>query len=299
VLLLKVLLVLFLLSSAVMHYRGRIRHRLYRQVFDHSSFTAPVNVFMLAFSGVPRTAYLSVDRFPELAELQSHWQEIRAEALALEDQIKAAARHDDAGFNSFFKTGWKRFYLKWYGDAHPSARTLCPRTTEILARLPTVKAAMFAHLPNGAKLGKHRDPYAGSLRYHLGLVTPNDTSCFIDVDGERYSWKDGEGVVFDETFIHYAENKSGMDRIVLFCDIERPMRFRFAGALNRWIGTHIVSAASSPNEATDPTGAINRVFRYAHYIGQKRRAFKAWNRGVYQTTKFVLIVLVVAVVVFY
>jgi len=106
-------------------------------------------------------------------------------------------------------------------------------------------------------------------------------------------------VVFDETFIHYAENKSGMDRIVLFCDIERPMRFRFAGALNRWIGTHIVSAASSPNEATDPTGAINRVFRYAHYIGQKRRAFKAWNRGVYQTTKFVLIVLVVAVVVFY
>ena len=238
-----------------MHFRGRVRHSLHKQVFDHSSFTAPVNLFMLLFSGVPRTAYLDPTRFPELNELQSHWQEIREEALALEFQIKAAGQHDDAGFNSFFKTGWKRFYLKWYGDAHPSARTLCPKTTEILSRLPSVKAAMFAHLPHGAKLGKHRDPYAGSLRYHLGLVTPNDTSCFIEVDGERYSWKDGEGVVFDETFIHFAENKSGQDRIVLFCDIERPMRFRFAQAINHWIGTHVLSAASSPNEASDPTGA--------------------------------------------
>ncbi len=296
--LIKIIAVLFILSSAYMHFRGRVRHSLHKQVFDHSSFTAPVNLFMLLFSGVPRTAYLDPTRFPELNELQSHWQEIREEALALESQIKAAGQHDDAGFNSFFKTGWKRFYLKWYGDAHPSARTLCPKTTEILSRLPSVKAAMFAHLPHGAKLGKHRDPYAGSLRYHLGLVTPNDTSCFIEVDGERYSWKDGEGVVFDETFIHFAENKSGQDRIVLFCDIERPMRFRFAQAINHWIGTHVLSAASSPNEASDPTGAINRVFRYAHYIGQKRRAFKAWNRNVYQATRILLIVAVIALIIY-
>ncbi|MGK3430104.1 hypothetical protein ACSLO7_30610, partial [Klebsiella pneumoniae] len=37
------------------------------------------------------------------------------------EQIKAADKYNDAGFNSFFKTGWKRFYLKWYEDAHPSA----------------------------------------------------------------------------------------------------------------------------------------------------------------------------------
>lgn len=285
------LMVLFFLAcSAVMHWRGRVRHAWYRQVFDHSSFTAPVNVFMLAFSGVPRTPFLDPAGFPDLRVLEAHWQEIRAEALALvETEIKAAARHDDAGFNSFFKTGWKRFYLKWYGDAHPSARTLCPRTTELLASLPTVKAAMFAHLPDGSKLGRHRDPYAGSLRYHLGLVTPNNDSCFIDVDGQRYSWRDGQGVVFDETYIHYAENRSGMDRIVLFCDIERPMKFRWAGAVNRWIGNHVVAAGSSPNSDSDPTGAINKVFRYVHYIGQKRRAFKRWNKTVYRLTKFALI----------
>jgi beta-hydroxylase len=259
---------------------------------------APLNVSLIALSAVPRKPYLDVNAFPELRILEQHWQEIRSEALALaEAEIKAPAAHDDAGFNSFFKKGWKRFYVKWYGDAHPSARELCPRTTELVSSLPSVRAAMFAHLPNGSKLGRHRDPFAGSLRYHLGLVTPNNDTCFLDVDGERYSWRDGQGMVFDETFIHYAENKSGLDRIVLFCDIERPLKFRWAQAVNRWIGDHIIAAGASPNSNADPTGAINRVFRYVHYMGEKRRAFKRWNRTAYQTTKLALICAAVAFVV--
>ena len=69
------------------------------------------------------------------------------------------------------------------------------------------------------------DPYAGSLRYHLGLVTPNDDACYIDVDGERHSWRDGQGVVFDETYIHEAYNQTTQNRIILFCDVERPLKF--------------------------------------------------------------------------
>lgn len=291
-----VLLVLFATSATVMHLRGRVRHRVGRQAFDHSTFMAPVNVFMLGFSGVARTPYLDPAMFPDLAVLQSHWKEIREEALALAEaqKIKATDNKDDAGFNSFFKTGWRRFYLKWYGQSHPSAMALCPRTTELLAGLPTIKAAMFAELPDGATLGKHRDPYAGSLRYHLGLVAPGDERCFIDVDGERYAWREGEGVVFDETYIHYAENRSGRNRIVLFCDVERPMKYRFAQAFNRWFGKHVVAAASSPNEAGDPTGLINRVFLVSHYMGQARRRFKAWNPTVYRLTRVLLIALVLA-----
>ena len=290
------LLVAFAACSAVMHFRGRVRHGALRQIFDHSSFTAPINVFMLGFSGVPRTAYLNPDDFPDLRVLQSHWREIREEALAMSDatHIKAAANMDDAGFNSFFKTGWKRFYLKWYGQSHPSAMTLCPRTTSLLATLPSIKAAMFAELPHGARLGKHRDPYAGSLRYHLALVAPDDDRCFIDVDGERYSWREGQGVVFDETFIHWAENESGKNRIVLFCDVARPMRYRFAQRINDWVGRNIVAAASSPNSDGDPTGLISRLFRISHYMGQARRRFKAWNRTVYRATKVLLLALVVA-----
>ena len=67
------------------------------------------------------------------------------------------------------------------------------------------------------------------------------------MDGQRYSWRDGEGVLFDETYIHYAENTSGENRLILFCDIERPMRYRWAQQVNHWLGRHLMSAASAPN----------------------------------------------------
>ena len=200
-------------------------------------------------------------------------------------RMRAPDGNDDAGFNSFAKAGWKRFYLKWYGDAHPSAQRLCPRTTELLRGIPNVSAAMFATLPPGGVLNPHKDPYAGSMRYHLGLVTPNDDACWIEVDGQPYSWRDGEGVIFDETFIHKAENRTDVERLILFCDVARPMRFRFARSFNRWFGRHVVSAASSPNEPDDRTGLINRLFILSHVAGQARRRFKAWNRTVYKLTK--------------
>lgn len=195
---------LYLLSILHIHFRGRVRLPFFRQMFDHSSFMAPINLFMHAFSRVPSTPYLPVDTFKELEPLQKNWEVIRAEALNLLalQKIKAAEKNDDAGFNSFFKAGWKRFYLKWYDASHPSAERFCPQTVALLRSIPSVKAAMFAELPPGGQLNHHRDPFAGSMRYHLGLATPNDDRCFIEVDGQRYSWRDGQGVVFDETYIH-------------------------------------------------------------------------------------------------
>lgn len=288
------LLVLFLASATFVHLRGRVRLRLSRQLTDHSTFMAPLNVLLYACSRVPGGRYVDVERFPELAPLRERWQEIRAEALALREaqRIRASDRYDDVGFNSFFRRGWKRFYLKWYGDAHPSARELCPRTTELLHAIPTIKAAMFAELPPGGELRRHRDPYAGSLRYHLGLVTPGDDRCYIEVDGERYSWRDGEAVMFDETFVHRAENATEHDRIILFCDIERPMRYRWAAALNRFVARHLVAAASSPNTDTDRTGGLNRAFAYFYRLRLPAKRLREANKRLYYALKFILIALV-------
>lgn len=217
---------IFIISVIYIHSRGRIKLKLSRQLFDHSTFMAPINMFMTGLCVLPRKQpYFDHDVFPELKKLTDNWQAIREEAVRLQDHIKAAQSPNDAGFNTFFKRGWKRFYLKWYGDAHPSAQQLCPLTSALLSEIPAVKAAMFAELPAGSHLGKHRDPYAGSVRYHLGLMTPNDNRCFIEVDGIRYSWRDGEAVFFDETYVHWAQNASEETRIILFCDVERPMKW--------------------------------------------------------------------------
>lgn len=283
-----IILAVFALSALYVHLRGRVRHPIFRQLFDHSSLMAPINCFAYAFSGVPTTPFLPASDFPELAPLRAHWKTIRDEAVAMREasRIKASEQYNDIGFNSFFRDGWKRFYLKWYGAAHPSALAACPQTCEVLRQIPTVKAAMFAELPPGSKLGRHRDPFAGSLRYHLGLVTANDPACYIDVDGDRYFWRDGEDVVFDETYLHFAENKTDVDRIILFCDVERPMKFAPARWVTNSIASILMRAAASPNETGDKTGGLNRAFRYLYQIRLVGKRVKAWNRRVYYTLKW-------------
>ncbi|MDR5814051.1 MULTISPECIES: lipid A hydroxylase LpxO [unclassified Caballeronia] len=285
-----VILLIFIVCAAYTHWRGKVRHGFFRQLSDHSTFMSPVNGFVYLFSRVPSTPYLHTSLFPELAPLKTHWQTIRAEAMALHEasKIQAAAHYNDIGFNSFFRRGWRRFYLKWYDRPHPSAVVPCPQTLAILQGIPTVKAAMFAMLPPGGTLTLHRDPYAGSLRYHLGLVTPNSDGCAIVVDGERYAWRDGEEVVFDETFLHWAENKTDVERIILFCDIERPMKYRWAQAVNHVVGGFLMRAAASPNEVGDRTGGLNHAFKYLYSIRLVGKRLKAWNRTVYYIVKWLL-----------
>ena len=147
---------------------------------------------------------------------------------------------------------------------------------------------MFAQLPPGASLVRHRDPYAGSVRYHLGLVTPANPKCYIDVDGQQYYWRDGEAVMFDETYIHYAKNETDVSRIVLFCDVERPMYFRWATALNRMFSNVVMRAASSPNEEGDRTGFLNRGFKYLYAVRRVGKRLKAWHRPTYYAVKWAL-----------
>ncbi|MBS0591477.1 MAG: lipid A hydroxylase LpxO [Proteobacteria bacterium] len=293
------LLALFLVPAIYVHFRGRIRYNPFRQLGDHSTIFAPLNLFMYAFSRVHANPYLPSSELAGMDKLRAHWQEIRDEALALRaaHEIKASNQYNDVGFNSFFRFGWKRFYLKWYDDAHPSAVKLCPLTTQLLKELPQVKAAMFAELPSGARLMRHRDPYAGSLRYHLGLVTPNDDGCWIEVDGQRYSWRDGEDVVFDETYIHHAKNETQTDRIILFCDVERPMKYRWAQTVNDWFGRHLVRAAASPNEAGDATGGLNRVFKYFYAVRLKGKALKESNKRLYYAIKWSIGLVVLALII--
>lgn len=290
----------FIASALYVHYRGRVRHKFWRQASDHSTLMAPINAFMYLFSRVPTTPFIDVAQFPGLRALADNWREIRDEATGLMQagHVKASNQYDDIGFNSFFKSGWKRFYLKWYDDSHPSAKTLCPKTVALLQQIPEVKAAMFTELPPGSRLVRHRDPYAGSLRYHLGLITPNADGCYIDVDGERYAWRDGESVMFDETYIHYAENTTQQDRLILFCDIERPLRFRWAQLLNHWFGRYIVSAAAAPNAESDRTGGINKIFKYLYAIRQCGKRLKKWNRRVYYIVKWLLFGSVIALLIF-
>ncbi|MEO8738702.1 MAG: aspartyl/asparaginyl beta-hydroxylase domain-containing protein [Casimicrobiaceae bacterium] len=284
-------LYIFIAGALFVHFRGQVRHRFYRQITDHSTFMAPYNALMYFFSAVPNKPFIDVAQFPELKPLTDNWEMLRDEALKLFDEghIRGAAKYNDLGFNSFYRRGWKRFYVKWYNQPLPSAQALCPKTVALVESIPTINGAMFALLPAGGDLGKHRDPFAGSLRYHLGLSTPNSDKCRIWVDGQEYSWRDGKAVMFDETFMHWAENKTDTLRVILFADIERPLTNRVMAKINHWFKNTIIRASETNNLEGDRVGVANRIFGVAYYLRLPAKALKRKSKTLYYVAKWALL----------
>ena len=274
-------LLLFIGSTLYVHLRGKARLPMLRQFVNHSALFAPYNALMYLFSAVPSKPYLDRSKFPELDVLKDNWEVIREEAMHLFDEgyIRAAEKNNDAGFGSFFKKGWKRFYLKWYDKPLPSAEALCPKTVALVSSIPNVKGAMFALLPGGSHLNPHRDPFAGSLRYHLGLSTPNSDDCRIFVDGQVYAWRDGEDVMFDETYVHWVKNETEQTRVILFCDIERPLSNRVMTRINRWVSKQLGRATAPQNLDDERVGGINQAYAWSKTFSDKFSGqVKQWKR---------------------
>ncbi|HUB26355.1 MAG TPA: aspartyl/asparaginyl beta-hydroxylase domain-containing protein [Tepidisphaeraceae bacterium] len=293
------ILAIWIASALYVHFRGIKRHKFTRQLTDHSTFMAPYNSLIYLFSSVSNKPILNIDEFPDLKVLTENWMTIRDEAARLYEagHIAAAEKHNDLAFNSFFKRGWKRFYLKWYDDFLPSAKEICPKTVALVESIPSVHAALFALLPGNSKLGEHRDPFAGSLRYHLGLITPNSDDCRIFVDGTPYAWRDGQAVLFDETYIHSVKNDTDKDRLILFCDVTRPIGNPVVRWFNNFVIDHIVKITAAQNKTTEKIGVFNRFSRVIFGIKSLSDGFHKKHRKAHKIVNAVLNYTLVAAVI--
>jgi hypothetical protein len=65
-------------------------------------------------------------------------------------------------------------------------------------------------------------------------VDHTNTDCRIRVGDDYQSWEEGKGMVFDDTFNHEVWNDSDHQRVVLFVDFIRPLRFP-VNILNKFI----------------------------------------------------------------
>ena len=72
--------------------------------------------------------------------------------------------------------------------------------------------------------------------------------------------------MFDETYIHSARNETQGNRIILFCDVERPLYTAPARAFNRFVARNLIAAGASPNQEGDRTGGFNRLFKYFYVL---------------------------------
>jgi len=273
----------------------------YRGVTRYENFTeyvrkgwpifSPLNCLLYLFSQ-PRAkhAIMDLSEYKELDVLKDNWETIRDEAENLYKQgyfestkKPGSDAYYDIGFRTFYKYGWSKFYLKWYGYTHASALRFCPKTVEILKRVPSVNGAMFSLLPAGSQLTRHLDPVACSLRYHLGLSTPNSNDCYINVDGTSYSWRDGDALLFDETFLHYAKNNSDRYRLILMCDVNRPTNF--FGSIINFFYKILTRMTVVPNLDGDKRGLANTIFSSLSPLIQKIKNLKQTHPRLYPWVK--------------
>ena len=192
--------------------------------------------------------------YPGLKELEAGHADVQRECLALLDIKDKLTNVQDLGAGytrgGIHTAKWKAFMFK-SGDFLEENCRLAPKTAELIRRIPGVYTAFFSVLDPHQVITPHWGYYKGFLRYHLGVRIPynnENKQCWIRVNGDRaqnakldkdlvtngekYYWKNGEGIIFDDNYLHDAANESDEVRVVLWLDLRRKMPFYIA-PLNR------------------------------------------------------------------
>lgn len=198
-------------------------------------------LYMRASGGESRPVVYDIDAVcPALRELEQHCPAIRDELLALLPTSENIPKYHelDPGRSHISsaadKAAWRVFLLYAMGIKPEKNRARCPQTSALLDKIPGLFQAFFSILEPGKNVPLHHSPYAGYLRYHLGLAIPTENAPWMRVKDQRVDWKQCEGILFCDYWNHEVFNTCDETRVVLVVDILRPMPW-WASALNRFV----------------------------------------------------------------
>jgi beta-hydroxylase len=221
---------------------------------------APIERFIGRRSLVGEETFFANDRFPWIAEVEANWTTIRAELEKVLEDREALPNFQDISKDQIEITDdddWKTFFLYGFGFKAKLGVEMCPQTAALMERIPGMKTAMFSILSPRKHILDHRGPYKGVLRYHLGLIVPQEMQdCRIRVGEDIRHWEEGKSMIFDDTYNHEVWNDTDETRVVLFVDVLRPLPF-LESLINR---------------------AIVKAIGYSPFVLDAKRNQEAWER---------------------
>jgi aspartate beta-hydroxylase len=190
---------------------------------------------LLNYPQLPSIQYYEREDMPWLAQLEAATPVIREElhALLAEDRADfkpyvskpAGAPVNQWGeLNNSLK--WSTYFLWRDGERKDAACKRCPKTAEILSRLPMADTpgyaptAFFSALAPHSHIPAHTGVTNTRLITHLGLIVP--PQCRFRVGNDTREWEEGKAWVFDDSIEHEAWNDSDELRVVLIFDVWNP-----------------------------------------------------------------------------
>jgi aspartate beta-hydroxylase len=197
---------------------------------DYHIFKSIANAFFGLFIGrSTRPTFFNVKQaYPGLDHVTRAYPVIREEFDRLLQEGKELPQYHeiDSGERDISSTTpkrWNVFMLEIMGHRPAQNRASCPETCRALAQVPNMIQAFFSILDPGKSVPEHEGPYLGYLRYHLGVRVPAQNPPKLVVNKQDYVWREGEAVLFDDSWPHAVVNTSNELRAVLIVDVRRPL----------------------------------------------------------------------------
>lgn len=170
------------------------------------------------------TYFYDKNDFPFLLKLEENFQVICEELLSLLENQQE---------NQWLKTfpnyviseqekAWKVFTFLFFQMKSLKHAQLCPKSAELIYSISEIISCDFSFMESKTHILPHKGYTKMVLRCHLPLIVPANEKCAIRVGEETHVWKEGELVIFDDSFEHEAWNNSDDIRVVLMFDIPNP-----------------------------------------------------------------------------
>lgn len=185
------------------------------------------------FPGLPQRQYYERGEFDWLPQVEAAVPAMHDELLAVladgkdfAPYVEVIAERPSAANPLINDPSWGAFYFWRDGEIVTENATRCPATMAALEAvpMPTIDQRSPIALWSLLKPGTHIQPHHGLLNTrlicHIPLIVPSD--CALRVGNETREWREGEALIFDDSFEHEAWNRSDQTRVVLLFEIWRP-----------------------------------------------------------------------------
>jgi aspartate beta-hydroxylase len=190
----------------------------------------------LYFPDLPDAPYQDPYLQPWAKRLHDAYPYIRDEALRVtrEDAVlpefislpKGRSMEQYLGGESA-EPSWQAFFFYRHGKRHEDNHERCPQTSALLESIDLCRIdgqapeICFSLLRPQTIIKPHFGVTNVRLVMHLPLVVPE--GCALNVVGlEERAWREGELLLFDDTYQHEAWNHSDRTRIILLMDCWNP-----------------------------------------------------------------------------
>ncbi len=189
---------------------------------------------MFYFPGLTQRPFFERTDFGWVAGIEAATDAIRAELLAMIDKasdrfgpyVTASPDRPPPNNPLLDKPDWGAAWLWKDGVIADGMDILCPAAIAALDLAPQpvipgrAPIALFSRLSPGTHIQPHHGMLNTRLICHLPLIVPD--GCGLRVGAETRSWREGELLIFDDSFEHEAWNRGTSDRTILLFEIWRP-----------------------------------------------------------------------------